>query len=233
MPIRPRVRQRWPQLPSLRAERADMANTVQRILEGRLTRVIKEAGLTRRFGGDVVWPPVNIEFQNPPSVLVKSPRNEIRIESQSLLEGDLPDRTRGAARGLGRARRQDVGARRPDRRHRDVPGDHPRGRRLCVHHGGHRARVDAPLPVLHAARTSVLLERQADDAQRDSRRPRRAGARRAARRRVPARTVVRVIGRRHGVAGRRRHRLRRRDARPASAGRGAAGSRARSTRPSG
>ncbi len=78
------------QLPALRGERTDIANTVQRILEGRLTRVIKEAGLTRRFGGDIVWPPVNIEFQNPPSVLVKSPRNVIRIESETLLEGDLP-----------------------------------------------------------------------------------------------------------------------------------------------
>jgi len=78
------------QLPSLRAERTGLANTVPRILEGRLTRAIKEAGLTRRFGGDIVWPPVNIEFQNPPSVLVKSPRAEIRIESEALLEGDLP-----------------------------------------------------------------------------------------------------------------------------------------------
>ena len=78
------------ELPALRAERSEMSNTVQRILEGRLTRVIKEAGLTRRFGGDVVWPPVNIEFQDPPSVLVKSPRSEIRIESEQLLEGDLP-----------------------------------------------------------------------------------------------------------------------------------------------
>lgn len=77
-------------LPSLRAERTRLTNTVQRILEGRLTRAIKEAGLTRRFGTDVVWPPVNIEFQNPPSVLVKSPRAEIRVESESLLDGDLP-----------------------------------------------------------------------------------------------------------------------------------------------
>jgi hypothetical protein len=78
------------QLPPLRAARARLANTVQLILEGRLTRAIKEAGLTRRFGGDIVWPPPNIAFQNPPSVLVKSPRSEIRIESQSLLQGDLP-----------------------------------------------------------------------------------------------------------------------------------------------
>jgi hypothetical protein len=52
--------------------------------------VIKEAGLTRSLGADVVWPPVNIEFQNPPSVLVRSPRNEIRIDNETLLEGDLP-----------------------------------------------------------------------------------------------------------------------------------------------
>src|SRR6185312_4017762 len=75
---------------SLRAERARIENSVELILEGRLTRVIKEAGLTRHAGGDFVWPPVNIEMQNPPSVLVESPRSEIRTESESLLQGDLP-----------------------------------------------------------------------------------------------------------------------------------------------
>ena len=84
------VQQARAELPQLRSERARLQNTVQVILEGRLTKVIKEAGLTRSFGADVVWPPVNIEFQNPPSVLVKSPRNEIRKESETLLQGDLP-----------------------------------------------------------------------------------------------------------------------------------------------
>ncbi len=74
----------------LRAERSGIQNEVQLILEGRLTKVIKEAGLTRRFGGDYVWPPVNIQFQQPPAVLVKSPRSEIRTESEQLLQGDLP-----------------------------------------------------------------------------------------------------------------------------------------------
>ena len=60
------------------------------ILEGRLTRVIKEAGLTRHIGGDMVWPPVNIEFEDPPAVLVESPRSEIRRENETLLQGDLP-----------------------------------------------------------------------------------------------------------------------------------------------
>jgi hypothetical protein len=75
---------------ALRAERRGLKNTVALILDGRLTRVIKEAGLTRHAGSDVVWPPVTIEFQEPPAVLVKSPRAEIKKKSQSLLQGDLP-----------------------------------------------------------------------------------------------------------------------------------------------
>ncbi len=77
-------------LPALRTERARLENSVELILEGRLTHVIEEAGLTRRLGRDVVWPPVNIEFQEPPSVLVKSPRGEIKKESETLLQADLP-----------------------------------------------------------------------------------------------------------------------------------------------
>jgi hypothetical protein len=52
--------------------------------------MIKRAGLTRHVGGDIVWPPVNIAFEDPPAVLVKSPRSQIRKESESLLQGDLP-----------------------------------------------------------------------------------------------------------------------------------------------
>jgi hypothetical protein len=74
----------------LRSERSGIQNEVQLILEGRLTKVIKEAGLTRHFGGEYVWPPVNIQFQQPPAVLVKSPRSEIRTESEQLLQGALP-----------------------------------------------------------------------------------------------------------------------------------------------
>jgi hypothetical protein len=73
-----------------RDERRGIENSVERIIEGRLTAAIKEAGLTRHVVRDVVWPPVNIEFEDPPSVLVKSPRAEIRRESETLLESDLP-----------------------------------------------------------------------------------------------------------------------------------------------
>jgi hypothetical protein len=73
----------------LREERANMENDVELIFEGRLTRIVKEAGLARSYGTDVVWPPVNIEFEDPPAVLVKSPRSTIRKDSEHLLDGDL------------------------------------------------------------------------------------------------------------------------------------------------
>ncbi len=78
-----------PQLRALRAERDSIQTSVEVIIEGRLTKVIKEAGLTRRVGGRVVWPPVNIVFQHPPEVLVTSPRDRIAIKSESLLQGNL------------------------------------------------------------------------------------------------------------------------------------------------
>lgn len=74
---------------ALRSERAALENRVERILEGRLTRVVKETGLTRRVGGDLVWPPASIEFEEPPSVLIESPRAEIRRSGRRLLEPGL------------------------------------------------------------------------------------------------------------------------------------------------
>jgi hypothetical protein len=77
-------------LTSYRRERAGLENRVERILEGRLTAVVKDLGLTRSAIDEVVWPPVSIEFQDPPSVLVRSPRSEIRKESEGLLQATLP-----------------------------------------------------------------------------------------------------------------------------------------------
>jgi hypothetical protein len=71
-------------------ERRDLENRVERILEGRLTDAIKEARLTRHVGRDIVWPPVAIEFEDPPAVLVRSPRDVIRKDSERLLQGNLP-----------------------------------------------------------------------------------------------------------------------------------------------
>lgn len=72
-----------------RAERESIENVVESIIADRLTTVAREAGLTRHMGIDVVWPPASIEFEDPPSVLLTSPRTEIRVEDRTLLEGDL------------------------------------------------------------------------------------------------------------------------------------------------
>ena len=74
----------------LRDERSSIENGVEEILEGRLTDVIDDLGLTRRIGAEIVWPPVSIEFEEPPSLLVRSPRDEIRREGDRLLESGLP-----------------------------------------------------------------------------------------------------------------------------------------------
>lgn len=77
-------------LAALRGERDSIENSAERIVEARLTGAIKRAGLTRRVGRDIVWPPVDIEFEDPPAVLVTSPRSEIRRKSETLLQGSLP-----------------------------------------------------------------------------------------------------------------------------------------------
>jgi hypothetical protein len=75
---------------TLRHERSDIENSVERILEGRLTATARAFGLTRHAGADFVWPPVNVEFADPPAVLVTSPRTVIRRDGERLLQGDLP-----------------------------------------------------------------------------------------------------------------------------------------------
>jgi hypothetical protein len=79
------------ELRTLRDERADIENDVEAIIAGRVTHAITDAGLTRDLVFDnVVWPPVSFEFEDAPAVLVESPRDEIRIEHETLLQGGLP-----------------------------------------------------------------------------------------------------------------------------------------------
>ena len=78
---------------TLRNERALYENDVERIVEGYVTDAVEEAGLKRPlplFGGiGVLWPPVDIELTNPPQLLVRSPRDEIRRAGDTLLQADL------------------------------------------------------------------------------------------------------------------------------------------------
>ncbi len=80
------------------AERDRYENRAEATLESRISDVAKHRGLTRDFGplGDVLWPPVDMEFTTPPRSLATSPRDKIELKSTSLLEAglDLEDVTR-------------------------------------------------------------------------------------------------------------------------------------------
>lgn len=78
-----------PELDALENERAFLENTVENIIEGRVTSVIEDQRLTAEpplFSDlGVVFPPVDFEFDQPPRVLVTSPREKIELKSDDLL----------------------------------------------------------------------------------------------------------------------------------------------------
>lgn len=75
---------------ALRDERERIENQVEGILAARVAAVAGGLGLTRHYGADVIWPPPSFEFADPPSVLIVSPRSEIRVSRRTLLQGDIP-----------------------------------------------------------------------------------------------------------------------------------------------
>lgn len=81
------------ELEERRRERDRLENEVEAAIERRVSDEIVRLGLQRSLPlfTDVRWvfPPVDIEFDSPPQVLVTSPRNEIRLESSRLLSIDL------------------------------------------------------------------------------------------------------------------------------------------------
>jgi len=76
-----------------RREQQRLENKVEDILEGRLTRVLEDEGLTTSLplfsSVRFVFPPVDFEFDRPPTVLAVSPRDEIRLEQAILLRSGL------------------------------------------------------------------------------------------------------------------------------------------------
>ncbi len=70
-------------------QRDGLENEVEATIEGRLTAVIKQEGLTRNFGVELVWPPVDFEFADAPRTLAISPRDQIKLTGTSLLRPDL------------------------------------------------------------------------------------------------------------------------------------------------
>jgi hypothetical protein len=78
---------------TLTNERATYENDVERLIERYIDEAVKESGLERRLPlfteAQIVWPPVDFELTNPPQLLVRSPRDEIRRDGDTLLKNDL------------------------------------------------------------------------------------------------------------------------------------------------
>lgn len=74
-------------------ERQGLENKVERIIEGRVSEVLSREGLTVSpplFDGiDFIFPPVDMEFDGPPHVLVISPRDKITLQRSYLLRNEL------------------------------------------------------------------------------------------------------------------------------------------------
>jgi hypothetical protein len=81
-------------------ERAEMENTVEDTIEGRVTSILEGQGLAMEpplfTDMDIVFPPVDFEFDQPPRVLVTSPRDRIQLTHDYLLRpGISPDQIAG------------------------------------------------------------------------------------------------------------------------------------------
>jgi len=79
-----------------RREQKGIENRVEDILERRLTTVLEDEGLTTSLplfsSVRFVFPPVDFEFDRPPTVLAVSPRNEIHLQKAILLRSGLSAR---------------------------------------------------------------------------------------------------------------------------------------------
>lgn len=78
---------------TLSNERATYENDVERLIEGYIDEAVRQSGLQRRLplfnSVRIVWPPVEFELTNPPQLLVRSPRTQIRRAGDTLLKNDL------------------------------------------------------------------------------------------------------------------------------------------------
>ncbi len=82
------------ELARLLDERQELENDVEAILEGRLTAVLEDIGLDSSLplfpGARWVWPPVDVEFDEPPRSLAISARDRIELLERRPLRPGLP-----------------------------------------------------------------------------------------------------------------------------------------------
>lgn len=68
-------------------ERDELRDSVEEYLESAISARLVEVGLN--VAGDFIWPPVDFRIDNPPSVLVISPRDRIDRAETILIEPDI------------------------------------------------------------------------------------------------------------------------------------------------
>lgn len=74
-------------LDDLSAQRSRLRASAEEAVEAELSAVLDELGFQSRFG--LIFPPVDLKFQEPPTLLIISPRDELRVSSSVLLDSDL------------------------------------------------------------------------------------------------------------------------------------------------
>lgn len=74
----------------LRRERGRLQASVERIMEGLITAVLREEGISSRaLFVRTLWPPVDFSLGRTPRVLIVSPRNRIELAQAHLLDPDI------------------------------------------------------------------------------------------------------------------------------------------------
>ena len=74
-------------LEELSAQRRRLRNKAEEAVEAELSSVLAELGFESRIG--LIFPPVDLKFEEPPTLLVISPRDELKVVASVLLDSDL------------------------------------------------------------------------------------------------------------------------------------------------
>lgn len=75
-------------LKELLREKGKLRPEAEEALEAELSAVLLDEGLGSRF--DLIFPPVDVRFDEPPTILVTSPRDRIELREAVLLHPDIP-----------------------------------------------------------------------------------------------------------------------------------------------
>jgi len=81
------------QLAQLKRQRNSLEDQVEAIIDGQISSILTDAGLARSFKlvgrANILFPPVDFEFEQEPDVLIISPRDRIELTKTILLRPDL------------------------------------------------------------------------------------------------------------------------------------------------